>query len=109
MHMSSFDLYKGTLVLLLDKTDYVSQETRPKIVDSQKAKFGLKCILSYYVPVQTIVSPYNANRLRHTIDISNYISWVPFWENCLVWLKVFIFLFFETCTQPFCKRHYPSL
>ena len=26
-----------------------------------KDYFGLKCILSYYVPVQTIVSPYDAN------------------------------------------------
>ena len=26
-----------------------------------KDYFGLKCILSYYVPVQTIVSPYGAN------------------------------------------------
>ena len=27
----------------------------------RKDYFGLKCILSYYVPVQTIVSPYDAN------------------------------------------------
>ena len=26
-----------------------------------KDYFGLKCILSYYVPVQTLVSPYDAN------------------------------------------------
>ena len=26
-----------------------------------KDYFGLKCILSYHVPVQTIVSPYDAN------------------------------------------------
>ena len=25
-------------------------------------------------------------KLRHTIDISNYWSWFPFLDNCLVWL-----------------------
>ena len=30
-------------------------------VANVKDNFGLKCILSYYVPVQTIVSPYDAN------------------------------------------------
>ena len=31
------------------------------ISQHEKDYFGLKCILSYYVPVQTIVSPYDAN------------------------------------------------
>ena len=26
-------------------------------------------------------------KLRHTIDLSNYRSWFPFWDNCFVWLK----------------------
>ena len=30
-------------------------------VSALKDYFGLKCILSYYVPVQTLVSPYDAN------------------------------------------------
>ena len=47
-----------------------------------KDYFGLKCILSYYVPVQTIVSPYDAN------CVTPLISWFPFWDNCFVWLKV---------------------
>ena len=45
-------------------------------------------------------------KLRHTMELSNYRSWFPFWDNCFVWLK---FLFFETYTQPFCKRHYPVI
>ena len=32
-----------------------------------KDYFGLKCILSYYVPVQTIVSPYDANSVTPLI------------------------------------------
>ena len=31
---------------------------------------------------------------------------ISFLDNCLVKLK---FLFFETCTQPFCKRYYPVI
>ena len=34
-----------------------------------KDYFGLKCILSYYVPVQTIVSPYDAPLIYPTTDI----------------------------------------
>ena len=48
-------------------------------------------------------------KLRHTIDLSTYRSWFPFWDNCFVWLKFSYFIFFETCTQPFCKRHYPVI
>ena len=33
---------KGKLVLLLDKTSYISQETRPKFVDSQNFYFHYK-------------------------------------------------------------------
>ena len=32
---------KGKLVLFLDKTGYVSQETRPKFIDSQKFYFHI--------------------------------------------------------------------
>ena len=39
IHMSSVDLLKGKLVLLLDKTGYVPQETRPKFIDSQNFYF----------------------------------------------------------------------
>ena len=38
MHMSSVGLYQGQ-VLLLYKTGYVSQETRPKFIDSQHFYF----------------------------------------------------------------------
>ena len=41
MHMSSVVCIKGKLVLLLDKTGYVSQETRPKFIDSQNFYFHL--------------------------------------------------------------------
>ena len=43
MHMSSVGLYiKGKLVLLLEKTGYVSQETRLKFIDSQIFYFHYK-------------------------------------------------------------------
>ena len=35
MYMSSVDLYKGQVGLALDKTGYISKETRPKFIDSQ--------------------------------------------------------------------------
>ena len=37
---------------------YLTERNR---VNAIKDYFGLKCILSYHVPVQTIVSPYDAN------------------------------------------------
>ena len=37
--MSSVDLYKGQVVLLLDKTGYVTKETRRKFIDSQHFYF----------------------------------------------------------------------
>ena len=45
-------------------------------------------------------------KLRHTIDLSYHRSWFPFGDYCFIW---HMFLFFETCTQPFCKRHYPVI
>ena len=40
-----------------------------EILHSQlKDYFGLKCILSYYVPIQTIVSPYDANCVTPLIN-----------------------------------------
>ena len=45
-------------------------------------------------------------KLRHTIDISNYWFWFPFWIIVSFDLR---FLFFVTFTQPFCKRHYPAI
>ena len=74
-----------------------------------KGKYGIKCILSYNVPVHTTihVTVYQLwCKVRYTIDISNYRSWFRFWDNCFVWLE---FLFFETFTQPFCKRHNPVI
>ena len=38
----------GKLVLLLDKTVYVSQETRPKFIDSQKEQPRLWHTLTQY-------------------------------------------------------------
>ena len=77
------------------------------IWSSGKAKFGLKCILSYYVPVQTIVSPYNANRVTQLIYPTADLY---FLFGIIVSFDLsFYFLFFETCTQPFCKRHYPVI
>ena len=37
--MSSVDLYKVQVILLLDKIGFVSQETRPKFIDSQNFYF----------------------------------------------------------------------
>ena len=45
--MYSVDLYKGKLVLLLDKTGYVSQETRPKFIDSRNFYFHFHDKLFY--------------------------------------------------------------
>ena len=44
-------------------------------------------------------------KLCHTIDIHicNYRSSFPFWDKCLVFI---FFIFLETSTQRFCKRHY---
>ena len=39
---------KGKLVLLLDKTGYVSQETRPKFIDSQNFYFHISLQLVLY-------------------------------------------------------------
>ena len=69
--------------------------------------FGLKCILSYCVPVQTIVSPYNANRVTPSIYPTTSLD---FLFGIIVSFDLsFYFLFVETCTQPFCKRHYPVI
>ena len=45
MHMSSVDCIKGKLVLLLDKTGYVSQETRLKFIDIQNFYCHFHCKL----------------------------------------------------------------
>ena len=43
--MSSIVCIKGTLILLLDKTGYFSQHTRPKFIDSQNFYFHFHCKL----------------------------------------------------------------
>ena len=52
--MSSVDLYKGQVSLLLDKTGYVSEETRPKFIDSQNFYFHfhykLFCFNAVHLP-----------------------------------------------------------
>ena len=72
----------------------------------QKDYFGLKCFLSYYVPVQTIVSPYDANcvtpLIYPTTDLDFLFGIIVSFD-----LSFYILFFFETCTQLFCKRHYP--
>ena len=49
------------------------------VIDATKAKFGNKCILSYYVPVQTIVSPDDANcvtpLIYPTTDL-DFLFWI---------------------------------
>ena len=76
-----------------------------KCTKSQTPKdyFGLQCILSYHVPVQTIVYPYDANCVTPLIYPTTDLD---FRFGIIV---SFDFLFFETCTQPFCKRHYPVI
>ena len=67
----------------------------------------LKCILSYYVPVQTIVSPYDANCV---IPLIYPTTDLDFLFGIIVSFDLsFYLLFFETCTQPFGKRHYPVI
>ena len=64
-----------------------------------KANFGLQCILSNYVPVQTIVSPYDANCV--TPMVHWYIQLqilISFWDYCLVWLKILFFIFWNLHT-----------
>ena len=60
-----------------------------------------------YVPVQTIVSPYDANcvtpLIYPTADLDFLFGIIVSFDLS------FYFLFFETCTQPFCKRHYPVI
>ena len=41
---------------------------------AQKDYFGLKCILSYYVPVQTIVSPYDAHWFIHLQILISFLG-----------------------------------
>ena len=72
-----------------------------------KAKFGNKCILSYYVPVQTIVSPCDANCATPLIYPTTDLDFL-FWIIVSCYL-CFYFLLFETFTQPFCKRHHPAI
>ena len=40
-------------------------------------------------------------KLRHAHDISNYRSWFPFLDNCIVWLMILFFYFFQSFAQPF--------
>ena len=76
----------------------------PQII---KDYFGLKCILSYNVPVQTIVSPYDGNCVTPLIYPTTDLD---FLFGIIVSLHLsFYFYFFLTCTQPFCKRHYPII
>ena len=70
-----------------------------------KDYFGLKCIISYYVPVQTIVSPSDANCVTPLIYPTTDLD---FLFGIIVSFDL-SFYFFETCTQPFCKRHYPVI
>ena len=76
-------------------------------VNDTKDYFGLKCFLSYHVPVQTIESPYDANCVTPLIYQTTCLE---FLFGIIVSFDLsFYFLFFETCTQPFCKRHYPVI
>ena len=72
---------------------------------ARKEKFGNKCILSYYVPVQTIVSPYDANCVTQLIYSTTDLYFL-FWILVSFDLSCF---FFVTFTQPFYKRHHPTI
>ena len=48
----------------------------PKVTTFEKDYFGLKCILAYYVPVQTIVSPYDANCVTPLIYPTTYLDFL---------------------------------
>ena len=72
-----------------------------------KDYFGLKCILSYNVPIQTIVSPYDANCVTTLIYPTTDLDFL--FGILFSFDLSFNFLFFETCTKPFCKRHNPVI
>ena len=55
-------------------------------VKAEKAMYGIKYILSYYIPIQTIVSPYDANCVTPLIYPTTYLDFL-FVDNCLDWLK----------------------
>ena len=48
-------------------------------------------------------------KLRHTIDLYNYRSWFPFWDNCFVWLKFLFFIFLKPAHNLFVNGIIPSL
>ena len=57
----------------------------------------------YFVPVQTIVSPYDAK------CVTPLIYPTTDWDNCFVWLKFVFFYFLKPAHNFFCKRHYPII
>ena len=57
----------------------------------------------YFVPVQTIVSPYDAK------CVTPLIYSTTDWDNCFVWLKFVFFIFLKPVHNLFCKRHYPII
>ena len=60
-----------------------------------KDYFGLKCILSYYVPVQTIVSPYDANcvtpLIYPTTDLDFHFGILVSFDLSFYFLFIFFF------------------
>ena len=47
-------------------------------------------------------------KLRHTIAISNYWSWFPFLDDCIVWIKFFFYIYiFPPISWPW-YRAWPS-
>ena len=48
-------------------------------------------------------------KLCHTIDLSNYRSWFPFWDDCFIWLKFLFFIFLKPAHNLFVNGIIPSL
>ena len=76
--------------------------------ESRKDYFGLKCILSYYVPVQTIVSPYDANCVTPLIYPTTNLDFL-FGIIVSFDFSFYFYFFLKPEHNLFCKRHYPVI
>ena len=102
----------GTNACKTNQSYYFFKEHR-NIATKSLAKdyFGLKCILSYYVSFQTMISPYDANCVTPLIYPTTDLDFLFGIIVSFDFDFLFLFFFFETCTLPFFvnKRHYPVI
>ena len=86
---------------------YVIDSNGVNVYRTIKDYFGLKCILSYYVPVQTIVSPYDANCVTPLIYPTTYLD---FLFGIIVSFDLsFYFFFLKPAHNLFVNGIIPSL